>query len=268
MSEHESNSIERKWCLLGSIACLGSILGSVLALWAGGLIRDFGRSNIYLLAAIIFLLSIPHLFALSSMHGKPGKSGLACAVIYGSLGVIFWGFMIVSPRLNLPAAVQASLQILLVVAAAKIYHRQGWKAGDWSRWLGGASLVLTCLVLSMWSLVAFVTSPSGHRTAESEAVSRMHRIIGAQYTYAATKGSFGNLEDLIAAGLIDDTLISGNSTGYVFSLVSDGSTFSLAANPRTRGKTGIRSFYTNQFGVIHYTTEDRSARQDDPPLGQ
>jgi hypothetical protein len=43
-------------------------------------------------------------------------------------------------------------------------------------------------------------------------------------------------------------------------------TWTFAARPAVWGKTGWRSFFTDQTGVIRATRDDRVASADDPPI--
>ena len=67
-------------------------------------------------------------------------------------------------------------------------------------------------------------------------------------------------------------LASRRKDGYVFFVIADGDKFSVEAIPRdygepgTRTGTGTRSFFTDETGVIRYTSEDRPPTADDPPL--
>ncbi len=75
------------------------------------------------------------------------------------------------------------------------------------------------------------------------------------------------------AGLIDKTLASGKKSGYIFTyrpgpLVNGRiDTYTVVARPMQYGKTGIRSFFTDQSGVIRVTNENREPTAGDPPIG-
>ena len=105
---------------------------------------------------------------------------------------------------------------------------------------------------------------------EAKAISSVKKIVNAQLDYS--EGSGGGyaitLVDLRSRGLIDSALESAVKDGYVFSMVSFGSVFTVNATPMTYGSTGSRSFFSDETGVIRYTREDRPATVEDPPLGQ
>lgn len=75
-----------------------------------------------------------------------------------------------------------------------------------------------------------------------------------------------------AAALLTDSLTSGTRNGYIFTYTAgpkDSSgkitTFSVTARPIS-WKTGVRSFFDDQTGVIHWTDEDRAPRVTDAPI--
>jgi hypothetical protein len=108
---------------------------------------------------------------------------------------------------------------------------------------------------------------------EDSAISAVRNIVTSQITYSATigEGSYAtSLTELENARLIDSVLGSGTKDGYTFSTTtgSDGGTFTVNTRPLSYGKTGDRSFYADETGVIRYTREDRPTWFRDPPLGQ
>jgi hypothetical protein len=84
----------------------------------------------------------------------------------------------------------------------------------------------------------------------------------------------GSLKELEDADIIDKVLGSGVQRGYLFRLTRSATTseflWAAAADPAVPGKdTGARYFFTNQSGVIYYTTSGPAAFTDDcsPPPG-
>ena len=76
-----------------------------------------------------------------------------------------------------------------------------------------------------------------------------------------------------AADLLDGALASGTKNGYRFKYVAsdtdgDGTldAFQVSARPVEYGKTGNRSFFTDESGVIRSTKEDRPANASNPPV--
>ena len=71
------------------------------------------------------------------------------------------------------------------------------------------------------------------------------------------------------AGLIDEVLASGKGSGYliIYEPVAEGARtvkkYTVSARPESYGRTGLRSFYLDQTGLISATTENRPATDDD-----
>jgi len=105
---------------------------------------------------------------------------------------------------------------------------------------------------------------------EANAISSVKKIVTAQFDYSEGRGGGYaiTLVDLRSRGLIDSALESGVRDGYVFSMGSVGSVFTVDATPMTYGSTGTRSFFSDETGVIRYTREDRPATANDKPLEQ
>ena len=80
----------------------------------------------------------------------------------------------------------------------------------------------------------------------------MTRISLAQVAYSQSHpGKFGNLAELITAGLIPKDIEGTESTGYRFQVVrtADAKTWYATAEPAQHGRTGRLSFYLDASGV-------------------
>jgi hypothetical protein len=89
-------------------------------------------------------------------------------------------------------------------------------------------------------------------THHSEVQSLFQRITLAQVVYGQQhNGQFGNMAELIAAGLLPKDLEGTESTGYRFQVnrSADGKTWHATAEPAQYGKTGRLSFYLDASGV-------------------
>ena len=97
----------------------------------------------------------------------------------------------------------------------------------------------------------------------------------AEATFASTVGSgnYGNLSQLLKAGLLRPSLSNGELHGYRYSITtvprtgSDPASFKITAVPITYGVTGVVSYFIDESGVLRGA--DRSggpADQDDPPV--
>lgn len=123
---------------------------------------------------------------------------------------------------------------------------------------------------------------------ESSAVGNLRAINIAQVTYAATFPELGfaarmaqfgppgerqepnwqafGLLDARLGCAVDPCVKSGFNFRIQVPAVLPRDSYKAFARPATFGKTGTRSFYTDESGVIRFTTEDRDATAKDPAL--
>jgi hypothetical protein len=94
---------------------------------------------------------------------------------------------------------------------------------------------------------------------EAGAMKNLRKLLNAENAFQNTrgKGEYGELKDLLAAGYIDGDLASGVKDGYRFTLIIKKSTLTsapaidLIARPVEYGKSGRRSFYLTEDGIMH-----------------
>jgi hypothetical protein len=100
----------------------------------------------------------------------------------------------------------------------------------------------------------------------------LRTLLSAEATYQATagQGDYGTIEELGKQGLVDFVLAEGHRFGYLFRVrlekFSSESTasYKIVAVPRTYRRTGRRSFYLDQTGVIRYADKKGAeANRDD-----
>jgi hypothetical protein len=121
------------------------------------------------------------------------------------------------------------------------------------------SFVFACLLVAS----DFGQSAKGYaaRFNENAAYRVVGQIVTAQYAFQSTlaaNGEFAStLEQLTSAGLLDQSLSSGEKYGYRFNVAAlpatpqSGQQFIATATPSQFPKTGRKSFYTDQRGLIH-----------------
>lgn len=91
---------------------------------------------------------------------------------------------------------------------------------------------------------------------ERFAINALKIISGAQATFKASNTHFATLQQLGDAGLIDPVLATGEKYGYYFSVTlitytpTQATGFQVSAVPRRYRKSGRRSFYLDESGVI------------------
>lgn len=89
-------------------------------------------------------------------------------------------------------------------------------------------------------------------THHAEVQDLFQRITLAQVVYSQQhNGQYGNLAELVAAGLVPKDLEVTDTTGYRFQVnkSADGKTWNATAEPAQYGRTGKLSFYLDSSGV-------------------
>ncbi len=152
----------------------------------------------------------------------------------------------------------------------------------------GFSLIELLIVVAIILIIAAIAIPNLLRSRiaanEASAVGSMRTINTAEVTYASgypdcgfttlanLGGSGGNAT---GAGLIDAVLASGVKSGYSFAATPSGGANCGASNatPNTTysltgtavsAQTGQRSFYSDQSGVIRYSTTAGAGATSNP----
>jgi hypothetical protein len=88
---------------------------------------------------------------------------------------------------------------------------------------------------------------------ESAAVANLRTINTALVTYlSSANGKYGNLQDLVQAGLLDRTFMEAKS-GFHFSIISIGSEYAAAAIPASPA-TGRFGYFSSPDAVVRYST--------------
>lgn len=114
------------------------------------------------------------------------------------------------------------------------------------------------------------------RYNEAGAILTLRTLFSSEATYQATtgNGNYGTIAELRKEKLIDYVLAEGHRYGYLFrvrqekiSSESPQASFEIVAVPREYGRTGKRSFYVDESGVIRYTDKKGAeANRDDDML--
>ncbi|HEV2687899.1 MAG TPA: prepilin-type N-terminal cleavage/methylation domain-containing protein [Bryobacteraceae bacterium] len=145
----------------------------------------------------------------------------------------------------------------------------------------GFSLLELLIVIAVILVLMTVAIPgilSTHLGSVETAVAREVQTIGqVELQYSSQFGKYaGTLAELgppasgavssAAAGLIPASLASGEKNGYVFALALIPGGYTVNANPKVFGKTGRRTFYLDQDGIVHQNWGPEPATASSPEL--
>lgn len=94
---------------------------------------------------------------------------------------------------------------------------------------------------------------------EAGAIMSLRTLFSAEAVYQATvgNGDYGTLDELRKERLVDNVLGEGRRYGYLFRIRRERRSsesqpsLEITAVPRTYGRTGRRSFYLDESGVIY-----------------
>ena len=135
----------------------------------------------------------------------------------------------------------------------------------------GFSLIELLIVVAIIGIIAAIAIPnllaSKRAANEGSAVASVRTITSAEATYQSTlgAGSYANLANLKAGGLIDDALANSGSTpksGYKFVATPSTGDYLVTATAATYSglaATGTRDFASDATGMITYQTATGTA---------
>jgi type IV pilus assembly protein PilA len=137
----------------------------------------------------------------------------------------------------------------------------------------GFSLIELLIVVAIILIIAAIAIPNLLRSRmaanEASAVGSLRTINTACVTYSSTYPSVGYPSTLASLGtsgtasstsadLVDNVLSSGTKSGYAFTFAAGAGTpsngYSVTADAVAQGTSGTRGFYTDQSGVIRYSS--------------
>ncbi len=148
----------------------------------------------------------------------------------------------------------------------------------------GFSLIELLIVVAIILIIAAIAIPNLLRSRmaanEASAVGSIRSINTAAVTYSSTYPSVGYPSTLAqlapsasatsgSADLIDSVLAAGTKSGYQFSMAAIGSGtpltgYSVNGNPVAPNTSGTRGFYSDQSGVIRYSSGSAATSSSSP----
>ena len=287
-SETGSRRVSIGWLRVVRTVALCSLL-SILVPWYAAIFRDFSRQDRYdLLWPILFCpLWLPYVWIFwglrSNVSAHTVKKALAVALGCGSLILVLFSILLAvtsfdaDRQMAIVYTFVVLLQVALLLGTMKAYYSMDREAGDLRilatrLWIPVVGIAAASIILpNLFSLQERILY-------EASAVGSLRTINTAQIEYAGSypdRGFASSLAELEpgSGDLIDSVLASGKKSSYVFILTaappdSRGRIvrYSVLARPQHYGKNITHSFFSDESGVLRFTTENRAATIQDPPL--
>jgi hypothetical protein len=288
-SETTGYRVSLWWLRIVRTVALCSLL-TILVPWYAVIFRDLSRQDrLDLLSPILFCpLWLPYAWVFwglrSNVTAHTVKKALAVAFGCGSLILVLFSFLLavtsfdVDRQMAIVYALVVLLQIALLVATMKAYYSMDREPGDLQilatrLWVPVVGIAAVAIILP--NLLFF--RERAHY--EASAVGSLRTINVAQVEYARTHPDRGFASSLAELGpgsddpLIDSVLASGKKSSYIFILTAASPDshgrivrYGITARPQHYGKNIKHNFFTDESGVLRFTTENRAATAQDPTL--
>ena len=139
-------------------------------------------------------------------------------------------------------------------------------------------LIVIAIILIILSIALPQMSKSRMYGQELKAIAELGTIQKAEVQYYSNFNKYGTLSQLgppasagaqegaDAAGLIPQSLASGSSGGYNFTVTVTAGGYSVSAVPKVFGSTGKRNFFTDETGVIRENRSQEPATATSPAI--
>lgn len=167
--------------------------------------------------------------------------------------------------------------VVAIVAMSRIKQNPAVYGGKEFATAGLVTSIISIAIIVPVGIIAAIAIPNllaARRAAnEGATISMLRKIASAEAAYQATHDRYGELNELIEAGLVDSQLSMGSHAGYRFKIVvSTGdvqnlSVFSAVSVPESYPNSGRRSFFVDESGVIRAAdSQGTDATRYDAPL--
>jgi hypothetical protein len=190
-------------------------------------------------------------------HWKAAASPLAAI-----LSIALWLRFIIPPPCGLlPSVTWLLLSFLSAIAAVYLGHSARRVIRNRPDRLTGSRTALVGLILAYPIILGYASAAlfaptidrSPQAARESMAVNSLRKINGAEQTYAAAhQGRFGNIHELIEAGLLDSGFEKPVAC-YTLDVTISGEGYEATAVPVSRD-AGRFGYFSAADGVIRYST--------------
>jgi prepilin-type N-terminal cleavage/methylation domain-containing protein len=134
----------------------------------------------------------------------------------------------------------------------------------------GFTLVELMLVVTLLAIIFGIAVPAlltAKKSAnEGVALSSLRTLSHVQLQYRTRYGTYGNLTDLVASSMLDDSLASGTKSGYQFIsiLPADPAAWAISGQPITPGVSGDRWFFVDESGILRFKDGGAATSTDAP----
>ena len=283
-----SRRVSLWWLCVVRMVALCSLL-SILVPWYAAIFWDLSKPDRYdLLWPILFCpLWLPYMWVFwglrSNLSGHTVKKALALALGCGSLILVLFSFLLAvttfdaDRQMVIVYALVVLLQVALLLGTVKAYYSMDREPGD-LRILVGRLWVPIVGIAAAAIILPNLLFNQDRIPYEASGVGSLRTINTAQVEYARIHPDKGFATSLAELGpgsgdLIDSVLASGKKSSYIFILTAappDSHNrivrYSVVARPQHYGKKTKHNFLTDESGILRFTTENRAATAQDPPL--
>jgi len=128
------------------------------------------------------------------------------------------------------------------------------------------AMAIMCIIAAI-ALALLMVDPRKSAN-EAAAIATVRTIISAERIYALTESprGYAPVDHLVELKYLDETFTASEKSGYTYTFSTDGQQFSVVAKPQN-DKTGRRSFYGDETGLIRWRPGSGGAGPEDPPIG-